>query len=121
MTTKNTSRRAFITDAAKTTAAVALSATVLPSFANIISHKSPTSATRIPYTQRPLAYGYKDLESAIDATTMEIHYTKHAATYAKNLNEAVIAEKVDIKFLSIRLNFAIMVVDTIIMNCFGKA
>ena len=101
MTTKNTSRRAFITDAAKTTAAVALSATVLPSFANIISHKSSTSATGIPYTQRPLAYGYKDLESAIDATTMEIHYTKHAATYAKNLNEAVIAEKVDIKSISL--------------------
>jgi Fe-Mn family superoxide dismutase len=26
---------------------------------------------------------------------MEIHYTKHAATYAKNLAEAVAAEKVD--------------------------
>ena len=93
MTTKNTSRRAFITDAAKTTAAVALSATVLPAFANMVAKKESTS---IPYKQRPLQYGYADLEVAVDAKTMEIHYTKHAAAYAKNLNEAVVAEKVDI-------------------------
>src|SRR4030095_3154465 len=49
----------------------------------------------VPYTQRPLPYGYAALEPAIDAQTMEIHYTKHAATYAKNLAEAVAAEKVD--------------------------
>ena len=101
MSTKNTSRRAFITDAAKTTAAVALSATVLPSFANILTQESPSSALGIPFSQRPLPYGYKDLELAIDATTMEIHYSKHAATYAKNLNEAVLAEKVDIKAVSL--------------------
>ncbi len=101
MSTKNTSRRTFITDAAKTTAAVALSATVLPSFANIIAQKSSTSVLGIPFSQRPLPYGYKDLEVAIDATTMEIHYSKHAATYAKNLNEAVLAEKVDINTVSL--------------------
>jgi Fe-Mn family superoxide dismutase len=28
---------------------------------------------------------------------MEIHYTKHAAGYTKNLNDACVAEKVDIK------------------------
>ncbi len=98
MTTKNTSRRAFITDAAKTTAAVALSATVLPAFANMVNEKRSTS---IPYKQRPLQYGYADLEMAVDATTMEIHYTKHAAAYAKNLNEAVVAEKVDISSVSL--------------------
>ena len=97
MTTKNTSRRAFITDAAKTTAAVALSTTVLPSLANIITQKSPSSVLGIPFSQQPLPYGFKDLEVAIDATTMEIHYSKHAATYAKNLNEAVLAEKVNVK------------------------
>ena len=98
MTTKNTSRRAFITDAAKTTAAIALSATVLPSFANKFGEKNSSS---IPYKQRPLLYGYADLEIAIDATTMEIHYTKHAAAYAKNLGEAVIAEKVDTNSVSL--------------------
>ncbi len=101
MSTKNTSRRSFITDAAKTTAAVALSATVIPSFANIMGKKGQASMVGIPYSQRPLSYGYKDLEAAIDATTMEIHYSKHAATYAKNLNEAVIAEKVNISNVSL--------------------
>ena len=98
MTTKNTSRRAFITDAAKTTAAIALSATVLPAFANMSNDKNSSS---IPYKQRPLLYGYADLEIAIDAMTMEIHYTKHAAAYAKNLGEAVVAEKVDINSVSL--------------------
>jgi Fe-Mn family superoxide dismutase len=34
----------------------------------------------------PLKYDYKALEPAIDALTVEIHYSKHHATYAKNLN-----------------------------------
>ena len=33
-----------------------------------------------------LPYSYIALEPAIDAMTMEIHYTKHHATYLKNLN-----------------------------------
>jgi Fe-Mn family superoxide dismutase len=33
-----------------------------------------------------LAYAYNALEPVIDATTVEIHYSKHHATYAKNLN-----------------------------------
>jgi len=48
----------------------------------------------INFEQQPLPYAYNALEDCIDAQTMEIHYTKHAATYAKNLNEAVITEKV---------------------------
>jgi Fe-Mn family superoxide dismutase len=59
------------------------------------SHHSKAAPDPIPYTQRPLPYSYSALEPAIDAMTMEIHYTKHAATYAKNLSEAVAAEKVD--------------------------
>jgi Fe-Mn family superoxide dismutase len=47
------------------------------------------------YVQQPLNYGYTALEPFIDAMTMEIHYTKHAATYAKNLADAAIAEKLD--------------------------
>lgn len=42
--------------------------------------------------QRPLPYGYKDLEPAIDAATMEIHYSRHAAAYTKAMNEAMAAE-----------------------------
>ncbi len=47
------------------------------------------------YTQTPLAYDFAALEPYIDAQTMEIHYTKHAAGYAKNLGDAIADEQVD--------------------------
>lgn len=47
------------------------------------------------YEQTPLPYAYSALEDIIDAATMEIHYSKHAATYAKNLKETAVAEKID--------------------------
>jgi len=37
----------------------------------------------------PLPYQLKDLEPFIDTQTVEIHYTKHHATYLKNLNAAL--------------------------------
>jgi superoxide dismutase, Fe-Mn family len=37
----------------------------------------------------PLPYAYNALEPSIDALTVEIHYTKHHATYLKNLNAAI--------------------------------
>ena len=47
------------------------------------------------FQQEPLPYAYNALEAAIDAMTMEIHYSKHAAAYATNLNDAAKAEGVD--------------------------
>lgn len=44
------------------------------------------------FAQSPLPYAYAALEPVIDSMTMEIHYTKHAAAYTKNLNEAALAE-----------------------------
>ncbi len=44
------------------------------------------------FKQDPLPYSYQSLMPYIDSMTMEIHYTKHAATYTKNLNEAAAAE-----------------------------
>ena len=41
------------------------------------------------FKQTALPYAYNALEGSIDAQTMEIHYTKHAAGYASNLNKAV--------------------------------
>lgn len=41
------------------------------------------------YTQAPLPYAYNALEPSIDARTMEIHYSKHHATYIANLNKAL--------------------------------
>ena len=47
------------------------------------------------FSQEPLPYAYSALEPHIDAMTMEIHYTKHAAGYAKNVSEAATEENVD--------------------------
>lgn len=45
-----------------------------------------------PFTQTPLPYSFNALEPQIDALTMEIHYTKHASAYTKNLNDAATTE-----------------------------
>lgn len=58
------------------------------------SRKAVVSPTGMSFDQKPLPYAYNALEDVIDATTMEIHYTKHAAGYAKNLIEAAAAEGV---------------------------
>ncbi len=92
MENKNTSRRSFLANTAKAGAAIVVANTILPS---LVSAATSNFAVT-PFIQQPLPYGYKDLEAAIDATTMEIHYTKHAAAYAKNLSEALVAEKVDV-------------------------
>lgn len=47
------------------------------------------------FQQTPLPYSYNALNEAIDGTTMEIHYTKHAATYASNLQTAARNEGID--------------------------
>ena len=41
------------------------------------------------FKQSPLPYQYNALEGNIDAQTMEIHYSKHAAAYVANLNKAI--------------------------------
>lgn len=41
------------------------------------------------FKQSPLPYAYNALEGNIDAQTMEVHYSKHAAGYVSNLNKAI--------------------------------
>mgnify|MGYP001566826450 FL=1 len=41
------------------------------------------------YTLPTLGYSFDALEPAIDARTMEIHYTKHHQAYVDNLNKAL--------------------------------
>lgn len=47
------------------------------------------------FKQDPLPYSYGALNEAIDAGTMELHYSKHAASYAANLQDAAKNEEVD--------------------------
>ena len=43
----------------------------------------------MPFDAIPLPYAFDALEPVIDARTVEIHYTKHHATYLKNCNAAM--------------------------------
>lgn len=95
--TDNKHRREFLKTTLKGTLALTVGAGSLSSF---IEPSSISANTFIPpfktgFDQQPLPYAYNALENVIDAKTMEIHYTKHAATYSTNLKEAAIAEAVD--------------------------
>ena len=43
----------------------------------------------MPFDLPDLNYAYSDLEPHLDATTMEIHHSKHHAGYTRNLNSAI--------------------------------
>ncbi len=58
------------------------------------SGKSQSMDGAPDFTQKPLGYAYQSLEPYIDSQTMEIHYTKHAAAYTKNMNDAIKEENV---------------------------
>jgi Fe-Mn family superoxide dismutase len=94
MSSSPNSRRQFIKQTGKASIAMA-SMPLINTFGFIQPNK------KIHYQQLPLPYAYNALEPFIDAMTMEIHHTKHAAGYTKNLNDACVAEKVDIKNKSI--------------------
>ena len=88
MNNSHQNRRQFLSKTGKAGIAIA----AMPLMSSIV----PTLSTnQSAFQQQPLPYGYNALEPYIDALTMEIHYTKHAATYTKNLTDACVAEKVD--------------------------
>jgi superoxide dismutase, Fe-Mn family len=93
------SRRAFLANSTKASIALGIGGTAIGS--SLISscgsskNAAASSPFRTGFDQKPLPFDYKALEPYIDATTMEIHYTKHAAAYAKNLNDAAQAEGID--------------------------
>ncbi len=94
MSSSNNSRRQFIKQTGKAGIAMA-SLPLINTFGFIQPNQE------IHYQQLPLPYAYNALEPFIDALTMEIHHTKHAAGYTKNLNDACVAENVNIKTKSI--------------------
>jgi len=96
---KQSSRRTFIKDSAKTTVILGVGAMVGGSIIEGCGSSKKAAAAvpskiKTPFDQQPLPYSYAALEPYIDAMTMEIHYTKHAAGYTKNLKDAAQAEGV---------------------------
>jgi len=92
-----TTRRNFLLQSAKATVAVSAGLTVVSSLVSSCGTARVAAASkfRTGYTQDPLPYSYSALDKAIDGTTMEIHYTRHAGSYATNLQDAAKNEGVD--------------------------
>lgn len=96
------SRRTFLSQSGKATLVVGIGSSLVGSAfltacaGGSESGESAKSILSTGFEQMPLGYDYTALEPHIDAMTMEIHYTKHAAAYAKNLGEAAADESVDI-------------------------
>lgn len=82
---KRTQRRTFIKQSIGASFAMGAHAMLA---GNLLANENQPSA----FLQTPLPYAFNALEPNIDAMTMELHYTKHAAAYTKNLNEAAVAE-----------------------------
>ena len=97
-TPNKTNRRKFISQTVKgglaVTVGLSTAAPLLQSFTT--KENTIESNFKTGFNQQPLPYAYNALEDVIDAMTMEIHYSKHAAAYSKNVKDAAAAENVDI-------------------------
>ena len=87
------SRRQFIGKSAKASLALTAISSLPAYFSACASGSAVKEATG--FDQQPLPYAYNALEPVIDAMTMELHYSKHASGYSKNLKEAAQAEGID--------------------------
>ena len=90
-------RRKFISNSVKGGLALTVSMSSAGSlFASCTPSKNiGATLSNTGFDQQPLPYKYDALENVIDAMTMEIHYSKHAAAYSKNVKEAAQAEGVN--------------------------
>ena len=87
-----TSRRDFMIKSGKAGLGLYLGSSLLTPL-NAAAHVNDRTDTG--FQQTPLPYAYNALDQAIDAMTMEIHYSKHAAAYASNLQAAAKKEGID--------------------------
>jgi superoxide dismutase, Fe-Mn family len=89
MSNINKSRRKFITDSAKGTIALTVGLSSAGSFITSCAHGKNITAKIMAtgFDQQPLPYKYDALENVIDAMTMEIHYSKHAAAEAVDITK----------------------------------
>ncbi|MBL9170787.1 MAG: superoxide dismutase [Verrucomicrobiales bacterium] len=77
--------------ALKTTVGSAMALSLLPQTSTVLSAQPAATAPAAtgPFSLAKLPYAYDALEPHIDARTMEIHHSKHHASYVTNLNKAV--------------------------------
>ena len=94
---KTNSRRNFISTAVKGSIVMGIGIHSGGAFMQAWAAPKMMAATafKTGFDQQPLPYKYDALENIVDAMTMEIHYSKHAAGYSKNLKEAAAAENAD--------------------------
>lgn len=88
-----TSRRMFLMNSAKTGLGLYVGSSLVSGCSlvrNVGSDKLTTG-----FQQQALPYSYTALNDVIDSATMEIHYSKHAAGYATNLQDAAKSEGVN--------------------------
>lgn len=89
-----TTRRDFLVDSGKAALGISLGLAAIGVSCNS-GATDPNGALITGFEQKPLPYGFDALEKAIDARTMELHYSKHAAGYSTNLIAAAKDESVD--------------------------
>jgi Fe-Mn family superoxide dismutase len=89
-------RRDFLLNTAKGSIGLTLGLSALSEFTVACTTENNINKNifNTGFSQQPLPYSYNALENVIDTLTMEIHYSKHAAAYSKNLIEAAAAENV---------------------------
>lgn len=94
-------RRDFIKTTLTASLAVAIGTPVLlnggSALAAVVPAEGNTGLAPLKFAQVPLKYAFNALEPNIDALTMDIHYTKHHVAYVKNVNDAIVAEKIPYK------------------------
>ncbi|WP_375582321.1 superoxide dismutase [Cyclobacterium xiamenense] len=94
------SRRSFLARSGRASLALGIGSSLIgTAFLHACSSERNTEeavgSLSTGYEQTPLSYAFDALEPHIDAETMEIHYSKHAAGYAKNLQDAMAEENLD--------------------------
>src|SRR5438270_6859283 len=87
------SRRDFIRTTGKASLGLYIGSSILK--AGTASAGQSRGFAPVGFQQTPLPYAYDALNEAIDPVTMEIHYSKHAAAYAANLQTAAKNEGID--------------------------
>ncbi len=88
-------RREFLSNTTKAGIVMGLVGTGILTSSCAVAKGNQAGLFLTGFTQTPLGYDFAALQPTIDAKTMEIHYTKHAAGYASNLASAALEEKVD--------------------------